>query len=107
MAFDQTRHGFDEHGYMIDLKDGHRVGHVPAPIAVGPPAEYPKWVKPHDTWLVVKTGQGAVPHVSAPPWEHVHVNRGDRAVTILVADKDEEKLAMGPRPGEKGDDKHK
>lgn len=55
---------------------------------------FPKWVQPHESHIVRKEMDGAPAHVSAPGFSEVHVNRIDGAVTVLVANEDEEARAL-------------
>jgi hypothetical protein len=95
MAFDQDKHGFDQHGFQIDKASGHRIGLDPAPAArVSPDKEYPKWVTPHPSHIVRKETPDAPEHVSTPQFPQFHIDRLTKAVTVLVADAKEEAKAL-------------
>lgn len=59
--------------------------------------DYPKWVKVHDSHIVRRHVDGFPDHIIAPDFADTHVNRVDGVVTVLVADEDEEKRAVGAR----------
>ncbi len=54
--------------------------------------EYPRWVKPHPSHLVYRTGGNVI----APPFLQVHADR-DGVVTVLVDDASEEARAVAPK----------
>src|SRR6185437_10080481 len=115
-------------GLMRDPVHGHLIGVEQQPlVSPSPPHdEYPRWITPHESQVVVaapteaaqtdehkaeaaklkKDGdslivpRGAV--VSVPGFQH-HVSRHNGAIQVLVHNENEEKLAMGervePKPG--------
>lgn len=99
MSFDPKIHEIHpETGFHVHKETGHIVGLVPAPAArVNHDSEWPRWVKPHDSHIVRQSVAGAPDHVSTPHFPHVHVNRVDGTVTVLVENEDEEKRATEAR----------
>lgn len=98
MAYDPNQHEIHpQTGFIVDKETGHPVGLAPAPHRrVNHDDEWPKWVKPHESHVVVRRHEGAPDHVSAPGWEEVHVGR-DGVVTVLVRNEDEEAKALAAR----------
>ena len=97
MAFDPEQHELHPSGFMVDKEDGHPLGIVQAPIAKHPDngADYPKWVKAHESHLIRKQ-VGEASHVAAPAFAQVYVDR-EGAVTVLVDSAEEEAMAMAPK----------
>jgi len=97
MAFDQENHTIDPvTGFQVHKKTGHHIGMNQAPIErVNDDPDWPKWVTPHESHVVRQTVPGAPDHVNTRAFPHSHVNRADGSVTVLVANEDEEKLALG------------
>jgi hypothetical protein len=65
-------------------------------------ADYPKWVKPHDSHIVV----GATGAISVPGFSEFHLDRMNNSVTVLVEDAKTEKraLAQAKKKGDKAED---
>jgi hypothetical protein len=82
-------------GFAIHKDDGHIIGLEQAvpPVVVG--KEWPKWVVAHDSQVVRKEVEGYPTAISTPGFAESHVNRATGEVTVLVADEDEEKRALG------------
>lgn len=105
MTIDPNQHVIDIHtGFAKDKDTGHIVGLEQKPHVSPQGVEWPKWVKPHDSHIVRQKTEGFPDHVSTPGWENSHVNRADGAVTVLVANEDEEKLATGEYQPTKAED---
>jgi hypothetical protein len=93
---------FNPNLHEIDPATGFQVnrdtGGLSGVIAVSPAApvlvdrDFPKWVGVHDSHIV-RRGEGDNVHVSTPAFPDYHVNRADGAVTVLVRNEDEEKMA--------------
>ncbi|MDR3464152.1 MAG: hypothetical protein P4L76_17755 [Beijerinckiaceae bacterium] len=100
MAFDPEQHEIHPSGFMVDKEDGRPLGIVQAPIAKHPDdgADYPKWVKAHESHLVRKQ-VGEASHVAAPAFAQLHVDR-EGVVTVLVDSAEEEAMAMEPKAEE-------
>jgi len=96
VAFNPNEHIIDpDTGFMRHAKTGHHVSLTPPPPGgVALPSDYPKWVVPHVSHIVLKTAADAPAHVSTPGWPTFHVNRETKEVSVLVADEDEEKRAL-------------
>lgn len=96
MAFDPKEHELNEHGFAVHKESGHMVGIEQAP-AKAPhhldDNEYPKWVHPHSSRIVRKNAPNSPEHVSVHGYEHVHVDRSDGAVTVLVHSAEDEDRA--------------
>lgn len=84
---------------------GHIIGVEQAPSAVtaepthdadGNPAQYPKWVAPHESWVE----QDASGRPMAPLLGEPHVDRRNQ-LTVYVASKEEEDRVMAQRPSDK------
>ncbi len=97
MAFEPEQHELHPSGFMIDKEDGHPLGIVQAPIAKHPDngADYPKWVKAHESHLIRKQ-VGEASHVAAPMFAQLYVDR-EGAVSVVVDSAEEEAMAMAPK----------
>jgi hypothetical protein len=97
MAFDPQTHEIDPStGFMRDKESGHHVGLHQAPVKrVNDETDWPKWVTPHDSHIVKQAAGRGPTHLSTPRFPNYHVNRADGSVTVLVANEEEEKLALG------------
>jgi hypothetical protein len=93
MAIDE-RHMIDPHtGFAVDKETGVPLGLVGKPhLPVSARGEFPKWVTPHASHVVNHGGHTVVPGFA----EH-HESRGDRAVTVLVKDAEEEAKALAAK----------
>lgn len=80
-------------GLQRDPVLGHLTGIEPAPLVATLAADYPKWVKPHDSW--VTRDQSGRPFAQAYPDQHV---ARDNSIAVLVTSKEEEDRAMGAMP---------
>lgn len=103
---DQDNHIIDPvTGFAKHAETGHLIGIEQAPAArVHRDIEWPKWIVPHESHIIRKKVDGAPDAVSTPAWSQCHVNRVDGAVTVLVANEDEEKAATSEFKAEKPND---
>lgn len=94
MALDE-RHAIDPHtGFAVDKKTGVPVSLVGMPhLPVSPETDFPKWVTPHESHVVVQDGG----HVVTPLFADFHVSRLDKSVTVLVKDAEEEAKALAAK----------
>ena len=59
---------------------------------------FPKWVKPHESWLVKRERMGVNDqNVTIGAFSNVHTDR-DGNTTVLVDDEDQEKLVTAAMP---------
>jgi hypothetical protein len=98
MAYNSAEHRIDpKSGFIVDKKSGHPIGLVADPKLGQIPnagADYPSWVRAHDSWIVRLEGRPPV----TPMLGHCHVDRNTGEVTVMVADEDAAKRAMGEMP---------
>lgn len=96
MALTKDNHVIDPHtGFAVDPNSGHPVGLVAKPHGrIDLSDEYPKWVEPHASHIVRKEMPGAPDHVSVKRFADWHINRETGALTVLVKNDAEEKLAL-------------
>jgi hypothetical protein len=101
--YDPKTHKIDPAtGFMVDRETGVPAGLVPRPhLPVSDERDYPKWVVVHDSHVVRQKMDGYPEHVSTPSYVNSHVNRLNGEVTVMVANEDEEKAAVGERKEEK------
>lgn len=96
MALTKDNHVIDPNtGFAVHPETGHPVGLVAAPHArVNAAEDYPKWVEPHASHIIRKEVPGAPDHISVLRFKDWHKNRETGAVTVLVHNDEEEKLAL-------------
>jgi len=58
------------------------------------PVEFPKWVEPHPSHIVLQGN-----HIATPAFSENHVQRGTQKVTVLVQNVEEERRAFDPWEG--------
>lgn len=106
--FDADNHVIDpKTGFAVHKDTGHVIGleQAPHPVLADRNTEWPKWVTPSESHVVrVKVAEDQPEIISVPGWEYYHVNRTDGAVTVLVNNEDEEKLALGEKAEAKPED---
>ena len=96
MAFDHENHVIDPaSGFQRHKDTGHLIGIEGAPPAQHPDAgsEFPKWVMPHASHVVMHPIHG---HVTTPHFAEHHVDRQSKDVTVLVHDAEDEARALAP-----------
>lgn len=95
MAIDPMHHAIDKDtGFAIDTGNGHIVGMAPAPLKrLTDETDWPKWVTPDASHI----HRGDNGHVSVPLFPEFFIDRATKAVSVLVKNEDEEKLALAPK----------
>ncbi len=92
MAFDSERHKIDFNtGFILEKDTGEVIGQKPKSISKSEDdgSEYPKWVKPHSSFVVEVNG-----HKLAPLYPDFSVHRDTNEVWVLVHDAAEEEHAI-------------
>jgi hypothetical protein len=93
MAIDERHEIHPQSGFAVDKKTGVPVGLVGMPhLPVSSETEFPKWVTPHDSHVVMQGINKITPH-----FPEFHVDRSDQSVTVMVKDTEEEAKALAAK----------